>query len=210
MLAGFGLLYALCTPIVASLLLRSLEPDPVVTLPPPPDTGAIVVLGGDADSDGREYGGDSAGVLTLVRLRYAAILQRKTGLPVLITGGLLHDTGPPVSVLMQHVLTDEFGIPVRWVEDASKNTWENAAFTARMLRRENVDKILLVTHAWHMPRAKAAFAATGLQVIPAPTGFTPWPGDPVSALLPDAKALLNSAYAIHEMIGLVWYQLDYR
>src|SRR5882724_3452902 len=69
-LAGFGLLYALCTPIVASLLLRSLEPDPVVTLPPPPDTGAIVVLGGDEDPDGEEYGGDSAGVLTLVRLRY--------------------------------------------------------------------------------------------------------------------------------------------
>jgi len=204
------LLYALCTPVVASVLLRSLEPDPVVSLPPPPDAGAIVVLGGDADSDGREYGGDSAGVLTLVRLRYAAMLQRKTGLPVLITGGPLHDTGPPVSALMQHVLTDEFGIPVRWVENESKNTWENAAFSTRMLRRENVDKILLVTHAWHMPRAKAAFAATGLQVIPAPTGFTPWPGDPVTALLPDAKALLNSAYAIHEMIGLVWYQLDYR
>jgi len=42
-----------------------------------------------------------------------------------------------------------------------RETWENAAFTARMLRRENVDKILLVTHAWHMPRAKVAFAAAG-------------------------------------------------
>src|SRR5262245_34107910 len=62
---AFALLYALCTPIVASLLMRSLEPDPVVSLPPPSDVGAIVVLGGDADSDGREYGGDSAGALTL-------------------------------------------------------------------------------------------------------------------------------------------------
>jgi uncharacterized SAM-binding protein YcdF (DUF218 family) len=204
------LLYTLCTPIVASFLLRSLEPDPVVSLPPPPGTGAIVVLGGDADSDGREFGGDSAGVLTLTRIRYAAILQRRTGLPVLITGGPLHDGGPPVSILMQHVLTDELDIPVRWVEDASRNTWENALFTAQMLRHDNIKKILLVTNAWHMPRAKAAFLANGLQVIPAPTGFTAWPGDIASALLPDAKALPNSAYAIHEMIGLVWYRLYYR
>ena len=207
MAAGALALYALCTPLVAAALLRCLEPDPVVNLVPPVDAGAIVVLGGDADSDGREYGGNSAGPLTLVRIRYAATLQRKTGLPILVTGGRLSTSGPPVSFLMRDALTGEFDVPVRWVESASKDTWQNAAFTAELLRREKIGKVILVTHAWHMLRAKVAFAAAGVAVLPAPTGFTAWPGDTVLAVLPDAKALLNSAYAIHEMVGLLWYRL---
>ena len=202
-----GLLFALSTPLVAGLLQQGLESDPVVTADEARLAEAIVVLGGDLNPAAAEYGSDSVGVLTLERLRYAAQLQRETGLPILVAGGHIGDSELPVAVAMQRALIDQFGVPVRWIEARSKNTWQNGRFGARTLGADHIRRILLVTHAWHMRRAKAAFAEAGLEVIPAPIALARLPGRIDVALWPDANALATSASALHEWIGSAWYRL---
>lgn len=199
-------LYLLCTPVVASLLRRSLEGEPWR----PGDevgAGAIVVLGGDHDPHAPEYGGETVGELTLQRLRYAARLQRATGLPILVAGGRPRRGREPLAETMARVLREELGAEVRWIEGASADTSENAARSARLLLDAGVGTALIVTHAWHEPRALAAFAGTGLAARPAPTVFRSPPLSEPTEILPSARALLDSTHAAHEWLGRAWYAL---
>jgi len=204
--SGLVLLYALSTPLVAGGLFRLLESAPLSATADLSGVGAIVVLGAGRYENAPEYGADTANALALERLRYAARLQRRTGLPILVTGGA-PGGGLPEARFMKDILEQEFGVPVRWAEDASHNTRENALFSRRLLATEKIAKILLVTHAWHMPRARAAFERAGLEVIPAGTRFSPPKAAELMDFVPDAGALRASSHALHEAIGLVWYKL---
>jgi uncharacterized SAM-binding protein YcdF (DUF218 family) len=203
------LLYALSTPIVARSLLRTIESIPMLDLAaiPASGAGAIVVLSGDAERT-PEYGGTTVGPFTLERVRYAARLARATSLPLLVTGGVLKPGEPPIAELMRDVLSEDFGVPSRWIENRSTTTDENARFSAAMLRRDGIDTVVLVTHGFHMKRASLAFTKAGLTVIPAPTMLTPRETD-ADALLPTGKALQQSFLAAHEWVGLAWYRLRY-
>lgn len=206
MLAALGLLWLLSTPAVAALALRSLEFHQ--PLPPGPVTGeaqAIVLLGGDGAPFAAEYGGETVGPLSLERARYAADVYRRSGLPILVSGGALAPAAKPVGESMRDVLAKEFRVPVRWMEAASRTTAENAALSAAMLRPAGVSKVLLVTHAWHMPRAAAAFERAGFAVTAAPTRATAAPEWRLENFLPAASALQRSYYAMHEWLGLAWY-----
>lgn len=173
---------------------------------------AIVILGGGRHSQAPEYGTDTVNRLTLERLRYGARLARHTGLPILVSGGRPFGEAKPEAALMATVLREDFNVPVRWEEDHSRTTWENAVDTRKRLAGTGIRRIYLVTQARHMPRAVLAFRAQGFRVIPAPTGFTtrdlhtPWLLD----LLPQARALNNTSATAWEALGLLWYQLNYR
>jgi len=108
---------------------------------------------------------------------------------------------------MQRTLQNEFSVPVRWVESGSVNTLENARLSHRMLAAENIRTVYLVTHAWHMPRARLAFESAGFEVIPAATGYTTRYRLTIPDFLPSARALHSSALFFHELIGIVWYRL---
>jgi len=208
---GLVALTLLSLPVVAERLIAGLEPYPALK---PAQLShaiadAIVILGAGRYSWAPEYGGDTIGPRTLERVRYGAFLHRHTGLPVYVTAGSPPEEGTPLGQLMARVLEEECGIKVAGVEDRSRTTWENAELSAPMLRRDGVRRVLLVTHAWHMPRAVETFRRTGLRVIPAPTAFlhrenaegryTDW--------LPSPSAFGLSYYAIHEYLGQVWYGL---
>ncbi len=171
----------------------------------PEDVGAIVILSGDTRAAAREYGADIVGPATLERVRYGAHVHRRTGKPVLVSGGVILPNSSALARQMQETLTRDFNVPVKWVEDRSLTTQQNAAYSSEILRREGVSRVLLVTHAWHMRRAMAAFRATGLEPIAAPTRFVDPPTPIASDFIPTAGALRTSAYAIHEWLGLVWY-----
>lgn len=202
--ASLALLYLFSTPIVAGFLLGLLEPPPLSE--PARSAGAIVVLGGGTYFQAPEYGSDTVSADALERLRYAAYLQRKTGKPVLVTGGS-PEGSTPEGELMKETLERDFGTAVRWTEDASRNTDENARFSYRILKPAGVTTIYVVTHAWHMARAKRAFERAGFHVIPAATGFVTHPPLTVLDFLPRAGGLAKSYSAMHEAIGLVWYWL---
>jgi uncharacterized SAM-binding protein YcdF (DUF218 family) len=201
-------LWALSTPFVANLLLRSLQTFPA--LPPTgalPEADAIVVLSAEADPVGAEFGGPVAGPMTMQRLRYAAALQKRTGLPLLVSGGVAGRELPSLASVMAKAATTEFGVPVRWQEDRSADTRENALFSAAILKAAGMQRVMLVTSAWHMPRAAAAFEAAGLRVIAAPTGFAPPIAEDVVKFTPHWRALRDADLALHEWVGRLVYAI---
>ena len=208
-------LYLLSLPRVSlalSLAVARAEPVAALSLDVlPAGPQAIVVLGGGRRSDAAEYGGaDTLRWTTLERVRYAAQLQRASGLDVLVTGGSPRAEGRTSEAeMMAAALRDEFGVPVRWQEPRSRTTAENAEFSVPMLLLDGVDHVFLVTHGLHMPRAVRSFSNVGLKVTPAPLALpVPEPEAPtVFDLLPRMGALGQSYFAIHEAVGMLWYRL---
>jgi uncharacterized SAM-binding protein YcdF (DUF218 family) len=206
-IASFALLWAGSTPYVAEGALHLLEGKPAALDPVAQPADAIVVLGGGTYFRAPEYGTDTVSGPALARLRYAAKLQRETGKPVLVSGGSPRGNKLPEAQQMKAVLENEFRVPVKWTEDASDNTLENARFSFRILQQAGIRRIYLVTHAWHMPRAAMAFRAAGFDVVPAPTAFTTRYRTDLLSFLPNAGALNASRIFMHEVIGLLWYRL---
>lgn len=173
---------------------------------------AIVVLGGGRYSAAPEYGGDTVNRFTLERLRYAARLQRQTGLPILVSGGTVFGEARPEATLMSEALEKDFGVTAKWIESRSRTTFENATFSKAMLAEAGIRRVYLVTHAWHMARAEWAFVQSGTLVTPAPTGFsTPAPDDHRQlGWLPSGHGLYLSSQALHERLGLFWYKSRYQ
>jgi len=199
-----SLLLLLALPLVGAALLASLE-NGIAAPVPQPAPQAIVVLGGDARQIGAHPDETDIGPVTLERVRAAAALARATGLPVLTTGGEVSLAGPPLAALMARSLTADFGVAARWIEPRANTTWENAAFSADILRREGIGTVLLVTHAWHMRRALIAFRAAGITALPAPLSPDAPPRLALGSLVPRMSAWQRSYYALHEWIGCAWY-----
>ncbi len=205
-------LWLCSTPVVATHWLglfeteAALAPDHLEV----PANSAIVILGSGRLRDSPEYGGDQPNGRALQRIRYGAFLHHRTGLPVLTTGGSLRGDRISEARIMATVLTEEFGLDEVWQEGKSRNTAENAAFSAPILQQHGIEHIYLVTHAWHMPRALHVFRQQGLAVTAAPTAFADRGMDYVARdFLPSMKVLQHSYYAMHETIGLLWYRLRY-
>ncbi len=209
---ALALLYLFSTPFVADRLIAGLERVPALDRAAIDRSGAeaILVLAGGRYSDAPEYGRDTANGRLLLRLRYAAWLARRSGLPVIASGGSGADRGEPEARLMRRILEQEFGVPVAATEERSRTTWENAQMSADLLRERGIERVLLVTQAWHMPRAVASFRAAGVDVVPAPTAFYHKKEDgefSAGDWLPDPTALLYSYFALHEYLGALWYRL---
>ncbi|MRV75167.1 YdcF family protein [Duganella sp. FT92W] len=203
-------LLAFSTRLVGNLMLAPLErATPPLTPQAAAGAQAIVVLSAGAFPQAPEYGGDDApDGLALARIRYAARVQHDTGLPLLVTGGRVDgDQAQSLAASIADALRKDFRTDVKWIEGASTNTAENAAFSAAILLPAGVKRIILVTHAMHMERAARVFRAAGLEVVPAPTAYySHGPLGPFQ-LLPSASGLSASYYACYEWIGLAWYRL---
>lgn len=209
MLIATGLfLYLFSTPIIVNAVRHCLETipplDPTAT---PPEADAIVVLAGGLYRKAPEYGEDTVDGYVLERLRYAARLYRLTGKPILVTGGSWRKGRRPGAHTMKDSLEQDFHVPVQWVEDRSRNTFENAQFSAPILQRQHIRTIYLVTHALHMPRARDAFEHAGFQVIPAPTLFAVWDNLTIFHFLPQGRALSVSTSLCYEALGRLWYAI---
>jgi uncharacterized SAM-binding protein YcdF (DUF218 family) len=113
---------------------------------------AIVILGGGVLGQAPEYGRAQPSSATLERVRYGAWLARQTRKPLAFAGGVgwaaAGTNTTPEADVARSVLRDEYGLELRWSDSQSRDT-----------------------HAWHMPRAIAAYQKAGFQVTPAPTGF---------------------------------------
>jgi uncharacterized SAM-binding protein YcdF (DUF218 family) len=201
-------LYAIATPFVATRLGHAIQ-YPYVDPAQDPTGQAIVVLGGGLYTRAAEYGADTVSRRSLERVRYAARLHERTGKPVLLTGGNPTQADSTEAEQMAIVLR-EFGYAALWLENASGNTSENARHTRRTLEPAGVSRIYLVTHAWHMPRARLAFEEAGFVVIPAATAYvTPLEVKP-AYLVPDSGALELSSIFFREIVGMVWYRIRSR
>ena len=201
--AAVAVAVVLSMPTVAALLLSTLAPPAAVATGP---VQAIVVLSADGIRSPEPVDLEP-GLLTLDRLRAGAALARRTGLPLLVSGGEVSAAQTSLAAMMAASLRDDFRLPVKWEEDRSADTWQNAQFSAAILRPEGISRVYLVTHFWHMQRALVAFRRAGLEPIPVSVrppfhGPFAWP-----ELLPKPSAWFDSYLAIHEWIGLIYYRL---
>ena len=197
LLTSLAVLWLLGTPAVADRLEGAAERCPALDLTRPVNAQAIAILaGGEVRSWAPEYGAPAASEILLERVTYGAYLARHTGLPVLVSG-----TGHEVAA-MRATLSRNFGVEVRWADDESRDTFQNAAFSARILKAAHVTRILLVTSANHEWRSVQEFTSAGLEVVPAPAGGeSPRPQISFMYYLPSAFELQRSTAALYELLG---------
>jgi uncharacterized SAM-binding protein YcdF (DUF218 family) len=205
MLSLIGLIL-LSLPVVSMALLASLDSPDVAHAAPELSPEAIVVLGGDV-SRIPDAPGAVLGSLSLERVRAGAELQRRSGLPVLVSGGLVDDLPLTVGALMAESMASDFGVPVRWTEATSPTTWENAEYSAAILAAAGIRRVYVVTHAWHMRRSLLSFRHFGMQAVAAPVRRDPWPRFRLGEFMPRTQAWVNSFYAMHEWVGLAYYSI---
>lgn len=211
---GIAGLWLLSLPISVEWSARLLEREPPLLEAQWPELAqrvdAILVLGAGRERDDPAWGGDQPSPLAMERLRYAARLAKASGLPLLTSGGLHFGAPPSEAALGAQVLARDFAVSVRWQEQRSRTTWENATRSAELLRGTGVRRVLLVTQAWHMPRARWCFEQVGFQVLGAPVGFLGVAnGRPGGGWLPEGKALWQSTLLLNEALGLIAYRLFY-
>jgi uncharacterized SAM-binding protein YcdF (DUF218 family) len=171
---------------------------------------AIFVLGGGARRLAPEYGVSNLNELSMERLRYGLWLARETGAPVGFSGGVGYgqegDT-PPESQIAARIAAQEFGRPLKWTEERSRDTRENAAYSVPLLKEQGIRRVLLVTHQAHMPRALRAFE----QAAQGSIAFEAAPVDIIRPPLGDAATWMPSRYGftrvnivLHEALGLLF------
>ncbi|MEJ8836728.1 YdcF family protein [Ramlibacter sp. AN1133] len=196
---------ALGSHAVARLLARELLP-PVTAARTADlrDVQAIVVLGAGVWPDPPEYGSPQPSEPALVRLRYAARLARQTGKPLAFAGGAGWGGvagAESEGTVSRRMLQEDYGLAVRWLDDRSRDTEENAVRMAQLAGRDGVRRIALVTDAIHMPRAAAAFRRAGFDVVPAPTDFPRPQHNAVLEWLPSTPGLAACRHVIREWLG---------
>ncbi|WP_223480561.1 MULTISPECIES: YdcF family protein [unclassified Pseudomonas] len=172
---------------------------------------AIIVLGAGRERGDLAWGADQPTGVALERERYAARLAKASGLPILTSGGLHYGTPPSEARLMADSLRDDFGVTVRWQEERSRTTWENAQFSAEVLLPEGVKRVVVVTQAWHMSRAVWSFQKAGFEVVAAPMGFLGVDNArPLAGWIPEFKSVWQSGMLLNEAAGQIGYSLFYR
>ncbi|MGH8381376.1 YdcF family protein [Pseudomonas sp.] len=212
---GLGGLWAMSLPIVVEHSARVLETEPALSHEQwahlAKQADAIVVLGA-----GRERGDpawdfvDQPTGVAMERLRYAAQLAKASGLPLLISGGLHYGTPPSEAQLMADALQRDLGVSVRWKEERSRTTWENAQMSAQILLPQGIKRVVVVTQAWHMQRSRWSFEQAGFAVVPAPVGFLGREhARPFGGWLPENKSIWQSGQLLNEAVGLLGYRLFY-
>lgn len=212
---GLGGLWLMSLPVVVEYAARALEREPALAEVHWPQLAqradVIVVLGSGREEADPAWGSDQPTATALERMRYAARLHRASGLPLLLSGGLHYGRPPSEAGLMAESLQRDFGVPVRWLEERSRTTWENALYSAELLREQGVRRVVLVTQASHMPRARWCFERAGLEVVVAPLGFVSVPNArPLGGWLPEGKALWQNTRLLNEALGQLAYPLLYR
>lgn len=193
---------------------HALSPSAVNELKKAPHT-AIVVLGGGARPLAPEYGVADLREFSLDRLRYGLWLARETGLPVLFSGGLGHGAraGATEAEIAARVAERDFGRPLRRIETESRDTRENALRSVPLLRAQGIERIVVVTHAYHMPRSMRNFeravqvSATTpgrpMQLVAAPM-HVPSPNRlRLIDFLPTREGFQDTQLVLHEWVGLL-------
>ncbi len=167
---------------------------------------AIVVLGGGMFPEAPEYGQAQPSPATAARLRYGIWLSKQSGLPIAFTGGsgwsAKNDAQTSEAAVTARVAREDYNVTLRWLESQSRDTAENARLLVPLLKRDGIQRVALVTDAWHMPRAAAAFERTGLRVSPAPMGFLLANHQGYIEWVPTASGLSTSTRVLQELLGI--------
>lgn len=193
-----------------------------VLLPPPPalrltdaDCQApsrtlVLVLGGGIHQWTAERDGPDLKLGTLERLRLGVWLARRCAWPLGFTGGLPMPAKPgdvPESRVAERIAREEFGLALSLSEAAARDTRENARLSLPLLREQGIQRVVLVTHAEHLPRSVRAFEAAAqaqnypLTLLPAPVGSRPLQDLSPYDWVPSEAGYRRMRYVFYESLG---------
>lgn len=201
-------------PVSTQYLAAMIETEPALELQQWPHlaerTDAIVILGGGREGLDPAWGEEQVSYMAMERIRYGARLAKASGLPILFSGGIVHQDATSEAALMANTLEKDFALTAKWLEEESRTTWENALLSQKTLKAAGIQRIVLVTNAWHMPRAKWSYEQQGFQVLVAPVGFFSAPRQlPLAGMVPNSKSVWQNTLLLHELLALYSYQRLY-
>ncbi len=206
-LATGALFWLICVSPGADLLVGGLEAPFEAAREPRGDV--IVLLGGGVLGGAPDLSGTGAPTDEMwARIGTAARVQKRLGVPVIVSGGKVFPGKAAEAPIVARILVD-LGVPADRiiVEDRSRDTRENALYTARIARREGFRDPVLVTSAYHMRRAAMEFRRAGVGATPCPAAFRTWAGKRYGPedFLPDSSPLRTSSLAVREYAALLVY-----
>ena len=188
-----------------------------------PSAEVIVVLGGGTEPQTNprptvELNGAGDRIIYAAKLYHTGKAAH-----ILLSGGNINLVEGIISTPASQMaeIIKELGVPsdALWIEDRSRNTYENALYAQALLREKGFTRVILVTSAAHMPRSVALFTHQGIEVIPAPTDFSVtesgWqelfsqdPSIQLMNILPNVSNLSMTTNIMKEYIGMVIYHIQ--
>ena len=208
LITAFAWLYLCSTAFFADFLMQPLEETyPPKVLSALPEADAIVVLGGATRGDTHWSGMADLGT-GADRITHGLALYKAGKAPfVLVTGGSTTGNRPEAEQMRDYLELMGMHRSAIMLERQSMDTRQNAIYSKILLEGKGVEKILLVTSAYHLRRAVPLFERGGFEVIPAATDYQRLVGDPIVARwLPTTDDLWRSTAAIKEYVGYLYYQ----
>lgn len=209
-------LYLYCTPAVAYLLLGSLEWKYPPTRSRPDNIEAIVILSGGVYAPDEVRPEPVLGERTIYRcLRGGEIFDPENPCPIILAGGMVNANreGPSLARSMKELMHGRLGIDEKHLilEDKSRSTYENAVNSCDWLKKNNLNRVVLVTDATHLYRSELCFRKQGVDVIPVGCAYraTKFRWD-LNMFLPSPAGAEANRSAFHEYLGIVWYWLKGR
>jgi len=204
------LLWFMSIPPGAALITGPLEKMYPDRLPPENTKAAVLVLSGGSSYD---YRGDAVqpAVYALERMYRGVLLAKKTGGPLILSGGNVFG----FNLRSEAEIMSDCARSMGWkgksiLEKKSRTTMENLELSSYLVSTEKIKNLVIVTNAFHMPRAMycASRVLPNVNLYPYASGRTT---DPVfrgiQYLIPDAGSFMSSCIGIKEWIGLAAYRL---
>ena len=179
----------------------------------PDHVDGVIMIGGDEHPNITAHRGQPSMLEAARRyLVFAELARRYPQAQLVFSGGsgrLVSEDATLKDAEVARQTLNQIGVPTERMifEDRSRTTHENATFSADLIHPRPDQTWLLVTSAFHMPRAMACFRAAGWPVLPAPAGYMT---STVASYRPTAllsEHLYKLTFAIHEYYGLVTYWL---
>lgn len=172
----------------------------------------VLILGGGRETLAPEYREAHLAPRSMQRLHYGLWLARQLNAPVMFSGGtgLSQVAGPAEADIAARIAERDYGRRLRWIENGSRDTRQNAASSLSMLEGQGISDVILVTHAWHMPRAVRAFeeaakrSKQSMQIIPAPMGMASAVDLPALNWLPTQEGFAKVRLTLREALGLLF------
>lgn len=209
-LAAALLLYVFSTEPVSNALIRGLEGPSPRRRDPEKVYDVVVVLGGTTDERASLASGLASYNGAAERVHAAfEVLQAGKATTLLLSGGSLYPESPSEAELLRRQL-ERWGADTTRVvvEGESRNTRENALYSAKIISAQGAQSVLLVTSAFHMKRALASFEAVGVRADAYAVDFRSYdPALSSGSWLPRSGALFDSTWALHEYVGRAVYSL---
>lgn len=203
--------WILCSAPFSNFLMEGLESE--FQIPNNVKGDVIVLLGGGNIDKVPDFSGYGIPTDRMIgRIVTAVRLQKYLSIPIIVSSGKVHKNSSAGALIAKRFLIDlgvEEGQII--IEDKSRDTYENAKYTREICLRNGYKNPILVTSASHLKRSLLSFKKIGMDIVPYPANFRSkrTKNYQLYSYLPHSSSLVTTSIALHEYLGILFYNLAY-